>query len=204
MPLPPIAVRSECCVQTYTFNSISATRSGFVISYLPQMYKPQLSPRSCIMYAATRTFSVPWSPRTRLGSPCSATALRNTSKTVDALLFVLHLIPVMKRDLPSIKPWITNFHQISSEQSCQSRLSKEEKRLTVITVVMPQRIDVRYPIDTPLDWSVDKSWLQPSHSCQRSPDIVSGYSMTACPEGSPDKLNTILGKAVYDAFHKFI
>ena len=84
--------------------------------YLPQMYEPRLSPRCWTMYAATHRFSVPWSPHTWLGRPCLFTASRKRSSMVAALLLVLHLISVMKCDFPSIKPWITNFHLISSER----------------------------------------------------------------------------------------
>ena len=36
------------------------------------------------------------------------------------------------------------------------------------------------------------------------PDIVSGNLVTTRPEGCPDKLQTILGKAIYDVFYEFI
>jgi hypothetical protein len=38
-------------------------------THLPHMYEPRSTPRSSSIIMATRTFSVPWSPRTRLGRP---------------------------------------------------------------------------------------------------------------------------------------
>ena len=74
----------------------------------------------------------------------------------------------------------------------------------MIAVVMPQRVDLWYRIDTSLNWSVDKPWLQPTHTRQRSLDIVPGNPMTMRPKGCPDELNAILRKAINDALDEFI
>jgi hypothetical protein len=41
---------------------------------------PQATPHASPMYAATNTFSMPWSPRRRLGKPWAAMASRKKSR----------------------------------------------------------------------------------------------------------------------------
>ena len=58
------------------------------ITHLPHKNDPRFGPRFTIMYADTRTFSPPRSPRTRDGVPYIPVPTRNSSRTVLARLFV--------------------------------------------------------------------------------------------------------------------
>lgn len=82
-------------------------------THLPQMYEPLSAPRLSIIQAATAMFSVPWSPRQRLGHPWELTALRKSFKTVVARLLLCARMPVTNLDLPSMNPWMTIFQRIS-------------------------------------------------------------------------------------------
>lgn len=79
----------------------------------PVIMLPRFIPLTWSIYRATSTFSVPKSDRTRDGWPWAAIAASNNSRTVFALLFVLHCRKTINLLYPSIPPWMTNLHLIN-------------------------------------------------------------------------------------------
>ena len=61
----------------------------------------------------TSTFSLPWSKRTRAGSPYTDTSSRNVSKTVVAQLLFEHFMHTTQQEKPSMPACITNLRCIS-------------------------------------------------------------------------------------------
>jgi hypothetical protein len=59
-------------------------------THRPRRYGLWAGPRFWIIYCSILLFSVPKSPRTRLGRPISLTPCVNALNTVSALLFVAH------------------------------------------------------------------------------------------------------------------
>lgn len=100
-----------------------------VNSHRPQMYDPLPSPFSLSILSATAKFSVPWSPRMRLGQPWTETMLRKRSSTVFARLLLLARMPVMKRENPSIKQCITIFQRMRP-RSIESDGTRQKLYLT--------------------------------------------------------------------------
>src|SRR5579872_5032102 len=76
------------------------------------MYEPLPLPWFSSIHSATRTFSVPWSPLTRLGVPWTLMASKKSLSTVSARLLSWALRPTTSRVFPSINPCITTFHRI--------------------------------------------------------------------------------------------
>ena len=79
---------------------------------LPAMKLPLSDPRLVIMYVATSTFSIPWSPRTLEGSPNSCTPYSKYWSTILALLSVQHFRYTMALLYPSMQQCITSLHKI--------------------------------------------------------------------------------------------
>jgi hypothetical protein len=75
--------------------------------YLPHIYDPLAVPRNCSIHAATLMFSTPWSPRSRDGTPYIATACRKRARTVSPVLLLLARRAAIRREYPSINPWMT-------------------------------------------------------------------------------------------------
>lgn len=67
-------------------------------------------PWTRFMNNATCTFSPPWSDLTLEGNPWMHVALRKWDSTVLAQLSVLQFRYVIRRECPSMAPWITNPH----------------------------------------------------------------------------------------------
>jgi hypothetical protein len=113
------------------------------MTYFPQIYDPRSIPRYSSIHAATKRFSVPWSPLTRLGVPYVAIASKKTSRTVAARLLLLARMPVTNRDLPSIKQWMTILKRIRPAYFVMSRTARRELNDTYRVVHRGARVNLR-------------------------------------------------------------
>ena len=82
----------------------------WLCTLLPAMWLLLPVPLTVTIAVATPTFSPPRSERTLDGHPHSFTAVMNKCKTLWDRLFVEAFRNIIRREKPSIPPWITNRH----------------------------------------------------------------------------------------------
>ena len=90
-----------------------------------------------------------------------------------ARLFVLTLMPVTKREYPSTKQWITNFHRIKPERAGVERGvrdGRDYKTPTVLPIVMDEGVRARDGVLLPDDAAATKDGWGAPHTHVRLSD----------------------------------
>ena len=137
------------------------------------MYAP--SPWYSSIHFATAMFSVPWSPLILRGIPCWVLS-RKSCSTVSAWLLLCTLAPVMYCDFPSRKRCVIILYLIRPA-AVQAELHAQKWKLTMLSVVMPERVYTSDIVSLPLDESTAESlrgsidmkvWIHDSRSWNKN------------------------------------
>ena len=103
-----VCIENALILQAVQFH-INKFRYIFV-NVSPQTFNPLIVYRPTIITSATEVFSIPWSLRTRIGSPNSEMAFAKKVTTLSAELDVAQRKYVMHRENPSMHPCVLMLH----------------------------------------------------------------------------------------------